>query len=348
MTERGKAALNRYLHKHSSWVLPVAACSMYTFCSMAMTLTNKTLQNSFLFPYNGLILLYQSVATVLLLYVCKRVGWITAELNFNIEFAKQWLPCNILFVLVLVTSQYSLALLSVAMVTIFKNFTTIFITLGDRILFFNPISKGVALSLSVMFIGSIAAGWYDLGYNGWGYFWMGLNCVSQTSQILYTNSIMRHNKMDPFASSLYNNLLAIPILIPYIIWGRELEVAFSSEAWDYASFYWVLLLNGICGFGISISIFWTIQQTSATTYSVVGSLNKIPLTILGSVLFPTRFTSMGKLSIAVGLCGGIIYSYAKATARRGRSPSASNNNKANSSSSSSSASVSLIDKKSAV
>ncbi|KAL6061297.1 GDP-mannose transporter into the lumen of the Golgi [Balamuthia mandrillaris] len=200
---------------------------------------------------------------------------------------------------------------------------------------------------------------------------MGLNCVSQTSQILYTNSIMRHNKMDPFASSLYNNLLAIPILIPYIIWGRELEVAFSrysslasfsfsafsflltktklcSEAWDYASFYWVLLLNGICGFGISISIFWTIQQTSATTYSVVGSLNKIPLTILGSVLFPTRFTSMGKLSIAVGLCGGIIYSYAKATARRGRSPSASNNNKANSSSSSSSASVSLIDKKSAV
>ena len=44
----------------------------------------------------------------------------------------------------------SLGRISVAMVTVFKNFTTIAITVGDRILFANPITGEIWLSLLIM------------------------------------------------------------------------------------------------------------------------------------------------------------------------------------------------------
>lgn len=58
--------------------------------------------------------------------------------------------CRVVSKLYFSDPAYSLGRISVAMVTVFKNFTTISIALGDRIFFDNPISLPIVGALGVM------------------------------------------------------------------------------------------------------------------------------------------------------------------------------------------------------
>lgn len=84
-------------------------------------------------------------------------------------------------------------------------------------------------------------------------------------------------------------------------------------------------VSGVSSFLISVCSFWAVKATSPTTYryeinsisilinyfSIVGTLNKIPLTVLGIVFFSAPISNLGGVSIAIGLSGGILYSYEK-------------------------------------
>ena len=73
----------------------------------------------------------------------------------------------------------------------------------------------------------------------------------------------------------------------------------------------LLILNGMCGFALSLSTFWLLRTTSPTTLSMVGALSKLPMTIVGAFLFPTSFTSLTHASIISSLACGVLYAYAK-------------------------------------
>lgn len=70
------------------------------------------------------------------------------------------------------------------------------------------------------------------------------------------------------------------------------------------SIFGLLIFNGSL---IAFSSFWCVRSTSATTYSVIGSLNKIPLSILGEFLFKEPLTNYGRLGVLVVVIGGLIY-----------------------------------------
>lgn len=66
----------------------------------------------------------------------------------------------------------------------------------------------------------------------------------------------------------------------------------------------LLIFNGSL---IAFSSFWCVRSTSATTYSVIGSLNKIPLSILGEYLFQEPLTNYGRIGVFIVVSGGLIY-----------------------------------------
>jgi len=102
--------------------------------SMATTLSNKAVINFYGFDYPLFLTAFQNSFVVVFVLLLHQWGSISVE-ALESRKVHAWLPLNVCFVLMLVTSQLSLGLISVAMVTVFKNFTTITITLGDRIFF---------------------------------------------------------------------------------------------------------------------------------------------------------------------------------------------------------------------
>jgi GDP-mannose transporter len=297
------------------WVLPVVACLAYSMTSMATTLSNKAIINFYSFDYPLFLTVFQNAFVVVFVLLLGQWGSISVE-PLESRKVSAWLPLNMCFVLMLVTSQLSLGLISVAMVTVFKNFTTIAITLGDRIFFDNPISPSIAGSLGIMAVGSIVAGYNDLEFRADGYFYLFLNCAFQTTYTLYLNKLMRTLNLNKWSMVYYNNIIAIPLLIPCFFFFKELDTILSAEAWSIPSFWVLLFLNGSCSVGISMCSFWAMGLTSPTTTSMVGSFNKIPLTIVGSIIFKTPFNAIGRASTMVGLGGALVYTWAKSRKTR--------------------------------
>ena len=77
---------------------------------------------------------------------------------------------------------------------------------------------------------------------------------------------------------------------------------------------WFLIFNvcaGVVGFYLNFASLWCVSATSATTYAIVGSLNKVPITMLGFILFNAKMSNEGIMFIVVATLGGFLYAYAK-------------------------------------
>lgn len=56
---------------------------------------------------------------------------------------------------------------------------------------------------------------------------------------------------------------------------------------------------------------WFLGSTTPSIYSLVGSLNKIPLAFLGLALFDVPLSLPNLLSIALGLAAGVAFAFTK-------------------------------------
>jgi GDP-mannose transporter len=71
------------------------------------------------------------------------------------------------------------------------------------------------------------------------------------------------------------------------------------------------VFTGLVGFVLNFAQLWCVGATSATTYAVVGTLNKIPIALFGRFLFKAEMTTQGWVFVGVNLAGCGLYSYCK-------------------------------------
>lgn len=108
----------------------------------------------------------------------------------------------------------------------------------------------------------------------------------------------------------YNNLLSAMILLPVCIVRGDFKSLGDAEIMTQP-FILSNTLAGLIGFYLNFASLWCVSSTSATTYAIVGSLNKVPITIMGFVLFNAKTTPQGLVFITMATIGGFIYAYAK-------------------------------------
>lgn len=198
------------------------------------------------------------------------------------------------------------------MVTIFKNITTTLVAFGDYAFYGQQLSHKILFTILLMVFGSIVAGINDLSFHPLGYCWMIANCLVSAGYVLYLRLASKMMQLTEWNMVFLNNVLSIPFTFPLLLLSGEVETFFSVYQTELpASFYFLALFSGLSGFLLSVCSFWALKKTSPTTYSMVGSLNKIPLTILGFLFFHSPVTLPGGLSIFIGLMGGVLYSYFK-------------------------------------
>lgn len=68
---------------------------------------------------------------------------------------------------------------------------------------------------------------------------------------------------------------------------------------------------GVCGFVLNFASLWCVSSTSATTYAIVDSLNKVPVTLLGFILFNAKMTDRGILFLCMATLGGFLFAFSK-------------------------------------
>ncbi|WOL04500.1 GDP-mannose transporter GONST1 isoform X2 [Canna indica] len=110
---------------------------------------------------------------------------------------------------------------------------------------------------------------------------------------------------------ILNNTLSLPLgLLLMFVFG-EVEYIYNTPLLKMPMFWLVITSSGFLGLAISFTSMWFLHQTSATTYSLVGSLNKIPLSMAGIYLFKVPTSMQNFLSIIFGLLAGVFFAIAK-------------------------------------
>lgn len=303
----------------SSRSMSILSCLLYTAMSVSMVLVNKAISAQLdsevrkrLPDFS--IIFTQCIVAVFLVYGA-RLFRIVDFPDFSLATALRWLPVNILFVGMLCSGFISLTYVNVPMATVLKNMTNIFTIAGDWYLFNGDLSLLIILSVSLMTMGAVMAGLNDLQYTFKGYVWTGLNCLFTSSYILYMRYASSSINLPRFGMVAYNNVLSAAILFPLCFLDGEMFSNFPDAFKDtgiYHSFFiWSVILTGCIGFGLNFASLWCVSSTSATTYAIVGTLNKIPITVLGYFLFDTVISSAGAVFIFMATLGGMLYGYAK-------------------------------------
>lgn len=71
------------------------------------------------------------------------------------------------------------------------------------------------------------------------------------------------------------------------------------------------LLSGVLGTMISAASFWCVTATSGSTYSVIGTLNKVPVVVLGYFMFREPTTVYTWIGVAVSIIAGYLFTESK-------------------------------------
>ncbi|KAL6219849.1 hypothetical protein ACLB2K_007608 [Fragaria x ananassa] len=289
----------------------------YCISSCSMILVNKFVLSSYDFNAGISLMLYQNFISVIIVSTLSLLGVISTE-PLTWRLLKVWLPVNVIFVGMLITSMFSLKYINVAMVTVLKNVTNVITAVGEMYLFQKLHDSRVWAALFLMIISAISGGVTDLSFHAIGYAWQLANCFLTASYSLTLRRVMdtakhvtKSGKLNEFSMVLLNNFLSLPLGILLIFVFNEVDYLFTTPLLRLPSFWLVITLSGILGLAISFTSMWFLHQTGATTYSLVGSLNKIPLSVAGIVLFKVPTSLENSASIFFGLLAGVFFARAK-------------------------------------
>jgi len=276
-----------------------------------MVIANKAVLSTFGYSNHMVLLLFQTSMTFGLTMLWAKLGYLKLE-PFNTDLAARWLPVNLFFLAMLFSSYMSLKLLSVPMVTIFKNLANCAVLAGDYFFFGERISVGILGSLGLMVTGAVLSGLSDVSFNFAGYLWMFVNCLTTAGYLLYMRYVMQTTTLSKAQMAYYNSLLGMPMITVAAVLLGELPSALWAPQMQVPGFLAAAAFSGCVGFFLSLASLWCIDATSPTTYSMVGAFNKVPVAILGVILFDNPVTFRLAIFITMGIMGGILFSYVKA------------------------------------
>lgn len=264
---------------------------------------------------NILLVVIQAIVAVACVEFSKRMGWVDYP-DFSLDTAKQWAPVNLFFCAMLFTGMASLMTNSVPMVTVFKNISNIMTTTGDYVFFGNKPETLVMAAFGVMLLGAVAAAWNDISLTVNGLFWMLANCASTAGYVLYMKHATQHVKLSKFGMVFYNNVLCTLFLLPVAFFMGQVKLMVHTDEIHTLDYAFKNFFAGFVGFFLNFASLNCVQSTGPTTYAIVGSLNKIPVAFLGYMLFDSVIDFDTWCYIAVSMCGGFLYSYAKIQSSR--------------------------------
>ncbi|XP_010256609.1 PREDICTED: GDP-mannose transporter GONST1 [Nelumbo nucifera] len=296
---------------------PLLSGTAYCISSCSMILLNKFVLSSYGFNAGISLMFYQNLVSVVVVIALSFFQAVSTE-KLTWKLIKVWIPVNIIFVGMLVTGMYSLKHINIAMVTILKNVTNILTAIGELYIFRKRQNHKVWMAMFLMIISALSGGITDLSFDAVGYAWQIMNCILTAGYSLTLRRVMdtakqstRSGSLNEVSMVLLNNALSLPFAIFLIILFNEWEYVHNADIIRIPMFWFVATVSGLLGLSISFTSMWFLNQTGPTTYSLVGSLNKIPISIAGIFLFKVPLSLPNLFSILFGLFAGVLFARAK-------------------------------------
>lgn len=202
---------------------------------------------------------------------------------------------------------------NVETVIVFQTLTSLAVAYGDfKLLNSGAPSSKIILSLLIIVLGAVLYVLVDSqdGFKAGAYLWVFLYFIAKVSDMLYTKHIVDTVPMSSWGRSFYNNFLSLfPVGLMVIAFGEFGKYQSASEAGELQQPWTGIWVGVSCimGLGISISGFKCREAVSATSFSVVGNMNKVVTVFINYFVWDYHASTLGLACLFICIIGGIYY-----------------------------------------
>jgi len=286
-----------------------AAVIKYCFCSGGKLIVNKLAVHHI--PLPALLTVCQFASASVFVYGSKLVGCLEMD-DFEWSRAKYFLVYVAFFTIGTYTNMKVLSVANVETVIVFRSCTPLAVSIFDYLCYQRALPN-LRSCFSLLLITSGAFGYIltdrEFQVNGMSaYFWVAIWWFVLVFQLTYGKFLvgsLKHKSL--WTPVLYTNTFSvIPALTIGLIGGELNESRLSAVLLDQRALAW-LVLSCVIGILISWAGFWCQSVVTATTYSVVGVMNKMLTVTVNVLIWDKHASTSGIASLCLCLLGGSLY-----------------------------------------
>lgn len=289
----------------------------YSFCSASMLLVNKLVLS--VIPMPSSVTLTQLVAAVALIYLLKffKVCEVDA---FEKDKVKLYSIYVVVFVLSIYANMKTLQASNIETVIIFRAMTPIVVAFMEAFFLGREFpSRRSLFALSLIVLGALGYVNTDPEFKAAGmsaYFWPVCYLLFICLLMTYGKKLVSDVELTLAGSVLYTNALSVvPMGMLFVITSEASttnEEGANMSMLDYIDPYsfMLLLLSCAVGAGIGFAGWWCRSEVSATSYTLIGVLNKFATITVNLLMWDQHATPLGLACLCLCLLGGVLYQQA--------------------------------------
>jgi len=289
-----------------------AAVVFYCICSGSMLIVNKLAVVHL--PVPALLTVCQFTSASTFVYTCKLLGILEMD-DFEWSKVKYFVLYVLAFSLGTWTNMKVLQTANVETVIVFRSCCPIVVA-GFDYIFYGRACPSLRSVASLLLITGGAVGYIlndkEFQNSGWvAYYWVMIWWTVLIFQLTYGKFLVSGLALKSlWTPVLYTNTLSVlPAMLVGMMAGELSQARLQSIQLTNAALFW-LLVSCVVGICISWAGFLCQSLVTATSYTVVGVMNKM-LTVTVNVLIWDKHASVsGIFSLALCLVGGSLYQQA--------------------------------------
>ena len=283
----------------------------YSLCSGSLLLVNKMVLAQI--PSSPLVTAAQCLFCVLAIAVCHLIFKAPKLDVMTQPVLKAYGLYAILFVLAIYSNMKSLESSNVDTVIVFRSTVPLIVSIGDYLFMGREVpSIRSLLSMVVVLIGCAAFVAVDADFKMKGiaaYGWVSLYVFLIAAEMLWGKQITSSLNVSLGTSVLLNNAMGFfPFIFLGLITGEINKGLYTDLYTPRANA--LLLFSCALSAGIGFSAWWCRSLVSATSFTVIGTVNKILTVFLNIVLWDKHASLTGTFFLLLCLAGGAFYQQA--------------------------------------
>lgn len=281
----------------------------YSLCSGSLLLLNKMVLRRI--PNTPAVTIIQLTSCVTAILISQLLGVVKLE-KLSMVTVKVFLLYGVLFAWGVYTNMRALQVSNVDTVIVFRACVPLCVSAADYLWLGRELpSMRSFLAMLIVGIGAISYVSIDSAFalKGFGaYGWVSMYFVAITAEMILGKVITSSVKVQLAMQVFLTNAIGAPLMMGLGLATGEL----SKFHWDMINMsnLPLLVVSCIVGAGIGFSGWWCRSLVSATSFTVIGILNKLLTVLLNIAVWDNHASWLGTLCLLGCLAGGSFYQQA--------------------------------------
>jgi len=296
----------------------------YSLCSGSLVLVNKLILHYLPFP--SIVITGQLLASIFFIYGANMFGLIDID-PIKWDALKPYLVYTVAFTCGVYTNMMCLNTSNIETVIVARALSPLIVCALDPIFLGRELpSRRSIAALSLIAAGALGYAITDEAFIAQGisaYVYPFFYLIMITFEMVYGKKIVMGVKFETVSGPVqYTNLLGWPPMIAFAVMGGEFkrfgEFMRDNNAKNLSELISVMpneatalvVLGCIVGTGIGYSGWWCRNQVSATSFTLIGVINKCMTVIVNLMIWDQHAAPLGIASLFLCIIGGSLYQQA--------------------------------------